>query len=85
MKIRHPEKIKNPINPIKRKPDWIKSKLVNSKEFFTTKSLINKSKLVTFKDGKIDGIWTTWKYDGEKEIERFYKNGLMLKERSYTK
>ena len=31
MKIRHPEKIKNPINPIKRKPDWIKSKLVNSK------------------------------------------------------
>ena len=47
MKIRHPEKIKNPINPIKRKPDWIKSKLVNSKEFFTTKSLINKSKLVT--------------------------------------
>ena len=47
MKIRHPEKIKNPINPIKRKPDWIKSKLVNSKEFFTTKRLINKSKLVT--------------------------------------
>ena len=47
MKIRHPEKIKNPINPIKRKPDWIKAKLVNSKEFFTTKSLINKSKLVT--------------------------------------
>ena len=47
MKIRHPEKIKNPINPIKRKPDWIKSKIVNSKEFFTTKSLINKSKLVT--------------------------------------
>ena len=47
MKIRHPEKIKNPINPIKRKPDWIKSKIINSKEFFTTKSLINKSKLVT--------------------------------------
>jgi len=45
----------------------------------------NKSKLVTFKDGKIDGIWTTWKYDGEKELERFYKNGLMLKERLYNK
>ena len=45
----------------------------------------NKSKLVTFKDGKLDGIWTTWKYDGEKELERFYKNGLMLQERSYNK
>ena len=45
----------------------------------------NKSKLVTFKDGKIDGIWTTWKYDGEKELERFYKDGLMLQERSYNK
>ena len=26
-KIRHPEKVKNPINPIKKKPDWIRSKL----------------------------------------------------------
>ncbi len=44
---RHPEKIKNPINPIKKKPDWIRSKLINSKEFFLTKTLINKSNLVT--------------------------------------
>ena len=47
MKVRHPEKINKPINPIKRKPNWIKSKIINSKEFFITKSLINKSKLVT--------------------------------------
>ena len=47
MKVRHPEKINKPDNPIKRKPSWIKSKIINSKEFFTTKSLINKSKLVT--------------------------------------
>ena len=49
MKIRprHPEKIKNPINPIKKKPDWIRSKLVNSKEFFITKTVVNKSNLVT--------------------------------------
>ena len=47
MKIRHPEKINKPINPIKKKPDWIRSKLLNSKEFFITKSVINKSKLVT--------------------------------------
>ena len=44
---RHPEKIKNPINPIKKKPNWIRSKLVNSREFFLTKTVVNKSNLVT--------------------------------------
>ena len=44
---RHPEKVKNPINPIKKKPDWIRSKLTNSKEFFITKTVVNKSNLVT--------------------------------------
>ena len=34
MKIRHPEKVNNPVNPIKKKPFWIRSKLINSKEFF---------------------------------------------------
>ena len=33
-KPRHPEKIRNPINPIKKKPDWIRTKLTKSKEFF---------------------------------------------------
>ena len=47
MKIRHPEKVNKPINPIKKKPYWIRSKLLNSKEFFTTKTIINKSNLVT--------------------------------------
>ena len=46
-KPRHPEKVKNPINPIKKKPEWIRSKLVNSKEFFITKTVVNKSNLVT--------------------------------------
>ncbi len=45
--IRHPEKINKPINPIKKKPSWIKSKLTNSKEFFFTKTIINQNKLVT--------------------------------------
>ena len=44
---RHPEKIKNPINPIKKKPAWIRSKLTNSKEFFLTKTIVNKNNLVT--------------------------------------
>ncbi len=46
-KLRHPEKVKNPINPIKKKPDWIRSKLSNSKEFFLTKTIVNKNNLVT--------------------------------------
>ena len=44
---RHPEKVKNPINPIKKKPNWIRSKLSNSKEFFLTKTIVNKNNLVT--------------------------------------
>ena len=47
IKPRHPEKVKNPANPIKKKPDWIRSKLINSKEFFTTKTVVNRSNLVT--------------------------------------
>ena len=47
IKSRHPEKVNNPINPIKKKPDWIRSKLFNSKEFFLTKTVVNKSNLVT--------------------------------------
>ena len=47
MKTRHPEKENKPINPIKKKPDWIRSKLTNSKEFFLTKTIINNNNLVT--------------------------------------
>ena len=47
VKPRHPEKVKNPINPIKKKPEWIRSKLSNSKEFFLTKTIVNKNNLVT--------------------------------------
>ena len=44
---RHPEKINNPINPIKKKPSWIRSKLTNSREFFLTKTIVNNNNLVT--------------------------------------
>tara|TARA_B100000965_G_scaffold146055_1_gene121727 strand:- start:202 stop:1140 length:939 start_codon:yes stop_codon:yes gene_type:complete len=47
MKIRHPEKINKPINPIKKKPNWIRSKLLNSQEFFLTKSIVNQHNLKT--------------------------------------
>ena len=47
MTIRHPEKQNKPISPIKKKPDWIRSKLTNSKEFFLTKTIVNNNNLVT--------------------------------------
>ena len=47
MVIRHPEKINKASNPIKKKPKWIRSKILNSQNFFITKSIINKSNLNT--------------------------------------
>jgi len=47
MKLRHPEKINNPINPIKKKPAWIRSKIIDSQNYFITKQIVNKKKLNT--------------------------------------
>ena len=47
MKVRHPEKINNPINPIKKKPDWIRTKIVDTQNFFKTKEIINRKKIYT--------------------------------------
>ena len=46
-KVRHPEKVNKPIHPIKKKPEWIRSKIVDSKIFFQTKQVINQNNLVT--------------------------------------
>ena len=46
-KVRHPEKVNRPINPIKKKPEWIRSKILDSKVFFETKQVVNKNNLVT--------------------------------------
>jgi len=47
MKSRHPEKIKNIVSPLKKKPDWIRTKITNSQIFFKTKEIVNKNKLTT--------------------------------------
>jgi len=47
MKARHPEKVNNPINPIKRKPNWIRTKIIDTQNYFKTKEIINKKKLHT--------------------------------------
>ena len=46
-KVRHPEKVNKPVNPIKKKPEWIRSKIVDSKVFFQTKQVVNQNNLVT--------------------------------------
>jgi len=46
-KARHPEKVNKPSNPIKKKPEWIRSKIIDSKVFFQTKQVVNKNNLVT--------------------------------------
>ena len=47
MTIRHPEKINKPINPIKKKPTWIRTKILDTQNYFKTKEIINRKKLHT--------------------------------------
>ena len=47
MKLRHPEKVSKPINLIKKKPNWIRTKILDTKNYFKTKEIINKNKLHT--------------------------------------
>ncbi len=46
-KVRHPEKVNKPIYPIKKKPDWIRSKIIDSQVFFQTKKVVHQNSLVT--------------------------------------
>ena len=47
MTVRHPEKVNNPISPIKKKPSWIRTKILDSQNYFKTKEIINTKKLHT--------------------------------------
>jgi lipoic acid synthetase len=46
-KLRHPEKVNKPVNPLKKKPVWIRSKIVDPQVFFQTKQVVNQNNLVT--------------------------------------
>ena len=48
MKLRHPEKVNNTISPIKKKPNWIRSRILDAQNYFETKEIINKKRLHTF-------------------------------------
>jgi lipoyl synthase len=45
--VRHPEKINKPTNPLKKKPIWIRSKIIDSINFKSTRELVIKKKLHT--------------------------------------
>ena len=45
--VRHPEKINKPTNPLKKKPIWIRSKIIDSVNFKSTRELVAKNKLHT--------------------------------------
>ena len=61
MKPRHPEKINNPINPIKKKPYWIRTKILNTQNFFQTKEVLNKKKLHTVcEEANCPNIFECW-------------------------
>ena len=47
MKPRHPEKVNNQINPIKKKPIWIRTRLLDTQNYFKTKKIIDQKKLHT--------------------------------------
>ena len=45
--LRHPEKRERPLNPVPRKPDWIRVKAPGSKVFAETKALVREHGLTT--------------------------------------
>ena len=47
MTVRHPEKVNNPITPIKKKPHWIRTRILDTQNYFKTKEIINTKKLHT--------------------------------------
>jgi len=47
MKARHPEKVNNPIHPIKKKPKWLRTRIFDTKNYFNTKEIVNKKNIFT--------------------------------------
>ncbi len=46
-RLRHPEKVHRPDNPIQRKPDWIRVRAPNHPTYFATQALMRENRLVT--------------------------------------
>ena len=62
VKVRHPEKVNRPDNPIQRKPDWIRVTAPNSPQYFETKELMRGLKLNTVcEEAACPNIGECWK------------------------
>ena len=60
---RHPEKVNRPDNPILRKPDWIRVKAPNSKEFKDTQKIVRNNNLVTIcEEASCPNIGECWSH-----------------------
>ena len=60
--LRHPEKAHKPDNPAARKPDWIRVKAPNSREYFETRDLMRALKLNTVcEEAACPNIGECWK------------------------
>ena len=60
--LRHPEKAHRPDNPAPKKPDWIRVKAPNSREFFETRDLMRQLKLNTVcEEAACPNIGECWK------------------------
>jgi lipoyl synthase len=62
VKIRHPEKVNRPDNPIQRKPDWIRVKAPTSEEVTETRELMRGLKLHTVcEEASCPNLGECWK------------------------
>ncbi len=63
MKPRHPEKVNNPINPIVKKPKWIRSKIIDTNNFFKTKEIVKKNRIFTVcEEANCPNIYECWSH-----------------------
>ena len=63
MKPRHPEKVNNPINPIVKKPKWIRSKIIDKNNFFKTKEIVKKNRIFTVcEEANCPNIYECWSH-----------------------
>ena len=59
--IRHPEKVNNLNNPIKKKPKWIRTKILDTQNFFKTKKIINQKRIFTVcQEANCPNIFECW-------------------------
>jgi len=61
-RVRHPEKVNRPDNPIQRKPDWLRVKAPTSREYAETRDLMRGLKLHTVcEEAACPNIGECWK------------------------